>query len=355
MKHTSRKSLSAQSAERAASLSAVPASEAADVPAAAPVAAPVAAPTAGSTPFSPLANPRATRRVLEQHGLYAKHRLGQNFLVDDAVIGKILALAQPRAHTSLLEVGPGIGTLSLALLQQHCQLIAIEKDDDLLDVLASTCALYENAMHVYHSDALHVDAASLQAFCKARNIPQPAALVANLPYQIAATLVLQYFEDMPQLERMTVMVQSEVACRMAAKPHDKLYGAYSAKLALYAAPAGSFVVKPSSFMPAPHVTSQVIALQRHAQADLVCDGELRRRVCVLIDAAFAQRRKTLVNCLSAAGIAPDAARACLREMQLAPAIRAEVLCAAQFVELYARLHTHGALDSFSLGGRALKE
>lgn len=351
MKHTSRKSLSAQSAERAASLSAVPASEAADVPA----AAPVAAPTAGSTPFSPLANPRATRRVLEQHGLYAKHRLGQNFLVDDAVIGKILALAQPRAHTSLLEVGPGIGTLSLALLQQHCQLIAIEKDDDLLDVLASTCALYANAMHVYHSDALRVDAASLQAFCKARNIPQPAALVANLPYQIAATLVLQYFEDMPQLERMTVMVQSEVACRMAAKPHDKLYGAYSAKLALYAAPAGSFVVKPSSFMPAPHVTSQVIALQRHAPADLVCDGELRRRVCVLIDAAFAQRRKTLVNCLSAAGIAPDITRSCLCDMQLAPAIRAEVLHATQFVELYTHLQTHGALDSFSLGGRALKE
>lgn len=347
MKHTSRQSLSAKSVERAASLPSAPASEAADVPAATPVAA--------AEPFSPLANPRATRRVLEQHGLYAKHRLGQNFLVDDAVIGKILALAQPCAHTSLLEVGPGIGTLSLALLQQHCQLIAIEKDDDLLDVLASTCALYANAMHVYHSDALRVDAASLQAFCKARNIPQPAALVANLPYQIAATLVLQYFEDMPQLERMTVMVQSEVACRMAAKPHDKLYGAYSAKLALYAAPAGSFVVKPSSFMPAPHVTSQVIALQRHAPADLVCDGELRRRVCVLIDAAFAQRRKTLVNCLSAAGIAPDITRACLCDMQLAPAIRAEVLHATQFVELYTHLQTHGALEAFSLGGRALKE
>ena len=334
MKHTSRQSLSAKSVEHAASLSAAPTPEVADVPAATPVAA--------SAPFSPLANPRATRRVLEQHGLYAKHRLGQNFLVDDAVIGKILALAQPRSHTSLLEVGPGIGTLSLALLQQHCQLIAIEKDDDLLDVLASTCALYANAMHVYHSDALRVDAASLQAFCKARNIPQPAALVANLPYQIAATLVLQYFEGMPQLERMTVMVQSEVACRMAAKPHDKLYGAYSAKLALYAAPAGSFVVKPSSFMPAPHVTSQVIALQRHAPADLVCDGELRRRVCVLIDAAFAQRRKTVSNSLSACGFARDVVARALSQSEISAQARAETLTSAAFVALTRAFDAEGA-------------
>ena len=272
-----------------------------------------------------LATPSATRAVLERHGLLLKHRLGQNFLVNDAVIEKIIALAEPAAGEHVLEVGPGIGTLTVALLGSGAEVTAIEADPTLPAVLAETCARDGERLTLIEGDALKVDLAALD--------PAPAKLVSNLPYQVAATIILKVFEDVPSLERAVVMVQAEVADRIAAKPGSKTYGAYTAKLALYGCVTGRFEVGPGNFMPPPHVDSAVVRIER---APLVSADEARR-VAPVIDAAFAQRRKTIRNSMSASGFEKDALDAAFAACGISPTARAETLAPEQFVQLAAAL------------------
>ena len=207
---------------------------------------------------SPLASPSATRALLETYGLATKHRLGQNFLVDNHVIERICALAALDAAERVLEVGPGIGTLTLALLQDAGHVTSIEMDAELEPVLRAHALAHEGFGFIM-GDALKVDAASVTESLGGA----PDALVANLPYNVAATIILDFFERYPSLTRAVVMVQKEVADRIAAEPGTKAYGAYTAKLSLFGQVTGRFEVPPRCFMPAPHVDSAVVRIEQY--------------------------------------------------------------------------------------------
>ena len=242
--------------------------------------------------LSPFSTPTATREVLERHGLYTKYGLGQNFLVNDDVIRKIIELADVQANDNVLEVGPGIGTLTAALLKCAGHVTAIEKDFDLPAVLEDTLAPWYDRFTLLSMDALEARQDDLSDPCL------PNKLVSNLPYAVAATVVLDYLQRFDFLESATVMVQKEVADRMMAEPGTKTYGAYTVKLALFAQPAGRFSVAPGNFFPPPHVESAVLRLNRIVACD--DDGaplapELLEATCTMADAAFATRRKTLLN------------------------------------------------------------
>lgn len=237
-------------------------------------------------PVSSLATPSATRAVLEAHGLSLKKSLGQHFLVDDNIVAKIMKLAALTPQTPVLEIGPGIGTLTIALCAAAGHVVAVERDADLIPVLADVAADRDN-LTVVRGDAVAVGTDLLTG-----PLGSPTALVANLPYAVAATVVLRFFEELPSLHSATVMVQSEVADRMAALPGRKDYGSYTVKLRMHAEPAGRFTVPRTCFMPPPHVDSAVLRLERVRRSEPV---ELQAAAIRLAEAAFAQRRKTLRN------------------------------------------------------------
>ncbi|MBQ3282330.1 MAG: 16S rRNA (adenine(1518)-N(6)/adenine(1519)-N(6))-dimethyltransferase RsmA [Atopobiaceae bacterium] len=273
-----------------------------------------------------LASPSATRDVLERHGFYTKHRLGQNFLVSDSVIMRIVSLAELAADDVVLEVGPGIGTLTVALLPRVGRVMAVEADRTLEPVLAETCARDSDKLDIVWGDAL-------------RQVPEglptpPTKFVSNLPYQVAATIILQAFETMPSLERAVVMVQAEVADRIAAHPGTKAYGAYTAKLALWARVTGRFEVGPGNFMPPPHVDSAVVRIDR---ADTGLGAATISATSRVIDAAFAQRRKTIRNSMSSQGFDKVALDAAFGVTGISPTCRAETLAPEDFVRLAAAL------------------
>ena len=295
----------------------------------------------GDGRLSPLSTPSATRAVLEAHGIGTKYTLGQNFLVNDDVLKKIVALAEVGENDRILEVGPGIGTLTIALLKHAAGVVAIERDPDLPAVLADTLHPWREKFALIEKDALDVtgddivaamaeigaDTGCLDRASSAANetaqwavsqsedclsesryrvaVPQeelrpslPSKLVANLPYAVAATVVLDYFENFPFLDSATIMVQKEVADRMAAAVGTKNYGAYTVKLGLYAEPVGRFAVGPGNFFPPPRVDSAVIRLNR--RVPLMADGapaspEVIAAAALMADAAFTNRRKTIAN------------------------------------------------------------
>ncbi|WP_417137489.1 16S rRNA (adenine(1518)-N(6)/adenine(1519)-N(6))-dimethyltransferase RsmA, partial [Paratractidigestivibacter faecalis] len=282
--------------------------------------------------------------VLEDFGLATKHRLGQNFLVNDEVIGRIVNLAELDGNDVVLEVGPGIGTLTVAMLSACRAVCSIEADRELEQVLAQTCATDGEKFALVMGDALRVTPAQVddalagltkgQSLCQPR---QPNKFVANLPYQVAATLILKFFQDFSSLKRACVMVQAEVADRICARPGNKTYGAYTAKLALLARPTGRFEVGPGNFMPPPHVDSAVVRLDRTPMVDPVSgeplSAERAARVAEVIDAAFAQRRKTIRNSMGANGFEKDALDAAFAACDIAPTARAETLSPEDFVRL----------------------
>lgn len=262
--------------------------------------------------LSPLASVSATRQVLDRHGLATKKALGQNFLVNDDVLAKIVSLAELGRDDMVLEVGPGIGTLTIALLKSACCVVSVERDADLPAVLEETCAPWADAFRLISKDALELTASDVEA--ASASLGQaglPTKFVANLPYAVAATIILDFFERFGWLRSATVMVQKEVADRIMAKPGSKNYGAYTVKLGLRAQPSGRFLVGPGNFFPPPHVDSSVIRLDRRVpdavaeaartmgalRVDAGGDGaeELIRATCTMADAAFATRRKTLSN------------------------------------------------------------
>lgn len=292
---------------------------------------------------SPLADVGATRDALERHGLWTKHRLGQNFLVSDAVIGRILGLAEPRPDDVVLEVGPGIGTLTVALLGSGAAVVAVEADRTLAPVLAETCGDGEGRLDIVWGDAVRA------VPDRVLECASPNKFVANLPYQVAATLILQAFQTLPSLERAVVMVQREVADRICASPGTKAYGAYTAKLALWGGVSGRFEVGHGCFFPPPRVESAVVRIDRHRTVrppDLLGAGDAPSssggtlsdddlmQVADVIDAAFAQRRKTIRNSMSAAGYDKDLLDEALGRAGISPTCRAETLAPEDFVRLW---------------------
>ena len=287
-----------------------------------------------SVRFSPYSTPSATREVLERHGLYTKYGLGQNFLVNDDVIRKIVELADVQPTDHILEVGPGIGTLTAALLPRAAYVTAIEKDHDLPSVLADTLAPWSDKFTLINEDALKLERIP-EVEQKPGSCSTAASnkLVSNLPYAVAATIVLDYLQRFEQLESATVMVQKEVADRMTAPPGTKTYGAYTVKLSLYAKPAGRFPVAPGNFFPPPHVESAVLRLDR-AQA---CSDDLARATCKMADAAFTNRRKTLANSCKTYFAGSPEVQAALPDIFAAAGIdprrRGETLTQEEFLEL----------------------
>jgi 16S rRNA (adenine1518-N6/adenine1519-N6)-dimethyltransferase len=288
--------------------------------------------------------------ALAQWGLKTKKSLGQHFLIDDHIVGKILDLAKLSKESAVIEVGPGIGTLTLALLNNCAKVFAVEKDESLLPVLAGIRQDYPEKFSYIHADAialirkLREPAQADLGICFAdHKISQKASgqigvfappaeeenqlwdwracsweasrqsllcanmLVANLPYAVAATIVLAAFEELQLLQSATVMVQREVAQRMMATPRSKDYGAYTVKLQTLVKPAGHFMVAPSCFMPPPKVESCVIRLERvsknHNQSQTkkpdVGLRDCAKAIFTAADAAFFQRRKTIRNSMTA--------------------------------------------------------
>ena len=305
---------------------------------------------------SPLANRAATRALLDEFGMATKHRLGQNFLIDNHVIERICALAGLSPAESVVEVGPGIGTLTLALLQEAGRVTSIEMDTTLEPVLAAHAAAHANLRYLM-GDATQVDYAQL---AEAAGMP-PTVLVANLPYHVAATIILDVLAHMPAIARAIVMVQKEVADRIAGVPGTKAYGAYTAKLALYGRVTGRFEVPPRCFYPAPHVDSAVVRIERWAPgegplADVATEGDARMagRTCEagaaacataaapalstaevarVIEAAFAQRRKTIRNSMGASGFDKNLLDEAFAATGISPTARAEALSPEDFVRL----------------------
>ena len=298
-----------------------------------------------------LANQRATKETLERFGLATKYRLGQNFLVQEHVIEKIVQLAEVQPTDVIVEVGPGLGTLTVALLDRARAVCSLEADSELEQVLAVTCKEpHPDSFALVMGDALAITPQKLAeayntlptvAHDAATSAPMPTKFVSNLPYQVAATLILKFFQELPSLERAVVMVQAEVADRISAKPSTKAYGAYTAKLSLFAQVTGRFEVGPGNFMPPPRVNSAVVRLDRTqarnpVSSKLLSEEELLHTMRV-IDAAFAQRRKTIRNSMSASGFDKDKLDQAFLATGIAPTVRAEVLTSQDFICLAAAL------------------
>lgn len=298
-----------------------------------------------------LANQCATKETLERFGLATKYRLGQNFLVQDHVIEKIVQLAEVQPTDVVVEVGPGLGTLTVALLDRARAVCSLEADSELEQVLAITCKEpHPDSFALVMGDALAITPQKLAeaystlptvAHDAAPNTLMPTKFVSNLPYQVAATLILKFFQELPSLERAVVMVQAEVADRIAAKPSTKAYGAYTAKLSLFAQVTGRFEVGPGNFMPPPRVNSAVVRLDRTQARNpltskLLSEEELLHTMSV-IDAAFAQRRKTIRNSMSASGFDKNKLDQAFLATGIAPTVRAEVLTSQDFICLAAAL------------------
>lgn len=301
-------------------------------------------------PYSSLASYGATRDLLAAFGIELKKTLGQNFLVNDGVIGRILELAAIDGQL-VLEVGPGIGTLTVALLKRACGVISIERDPALEPVLAQTAGtnphfrlLMGDAVKVTSSEVARAAASLAQAGAApvqpSGDHAMPTALVANLPYAVAATVVLDYLQRFSELATATVMVQKEVADRMAASPGTKDYGAYTVQLQLIARPAGRFEVAPGNFIPAPHVDSTVIRLERTVPRfpdGSVPDDTVLAASALAAKAAFAQRRKTIRNSmrgyLAPKGADLEALDTALEQAGIAPTLRGERLSVSDYLLL----------------------
>ena len=236
-----------------------------------------------------LSNPQRTIEIIKKYGFDFQKKFGQNFLIDPRVLDKIIAAAEITKDDFVLEIGPGIGTMTQYLAEAAREVTAVEIDRNLIPILQETLAEYDNVT-VINEDVLKVDIAAL---AQEKNGGRPIKVVANLPYYITTPIIMGLFESHVPLDSITIMVQKEVADRMQAGPGTKDYGALSLAVQYYASPYLAANVPPNCFMPRPNVGSAVIRLTRYEKPPVeVQDEKLMFR---LIRASFNQRRKTLVN------------------------------------------------------------
>ena len=239
-----------------------------------------------------LGNPKETIEIIQKYQFAFQKKFGQNFLIDPHVLDKIIAAAQISKDDCVLEIGPGIGTLTQYLAENARQVVAVEIDSNLIPILEETLKDYPNVT-VINEDILKVD---MEGLAKEYNQGRPIKVAANLPYYITTPIIMSLFEQQVPVDNITVMVQKEVADRMQAGPGSKDYGALSLAVQYYASPYIVANVPPNCFIPRPNVGSAVIRLTRHKEPPVkVKDGKLMFR---LIRASFNQRRKTLQNSLN---------------------------------------------------------
>ena len=287
-----------------------------------------------SRPVPTLGNPKNTIEVLNKYKFVFQKKFGQNFLIDEHVLGKIIRSAEITEDDFVVEIGPGIGTLTQYLAASAREVAAIEIDDALIPILEDTLSTYDNVT-VIHEDVLKVDLCKL---AKEKNGGKPIKVVANLPYYITTPIIMGLFENHVPVESITIMVQKEVADRMKTGPGSKDYGALSLAVQYYAKPELVANVPPNCFMPRPRVGSAVIRLTRHTEAPVEAEDE--KLMFQMIRASFNQRRKTLVNGLGNAPelhIPKEMTTEILDEMGLSASVRGEALTLAQFAELSNRI------------------
>lgn len=271
-----------------------------------------------SAPAVRLLSGADVRRLADRYGVHPTKQKGQNFVTDPNTVRRIVKVAGVGPDDVVLEVGPGLGSLTLALLPEVAQVIAIEIDDVLAAALPATVAEHApslaSRLSVVHADALRVDALP--------GLPQPTALVANLPYNVAVPVLLELMAAFPSIARVLVMVQAEVADRLAAVPGSKIYGVPSVKARWYGAVSRAGHVGTRVFWPEPRVDSGLVSLVRGLPP---VDDVARDEVFAVVDAAFAQRRKTLRAALASWAGSPDAAEDALRRAGVDPRTRGEQL------------------------------
>ena len=284
-----------------------------------------------------LGNPKNTIEVLQKYNFNFQKKFGQNFLIDTRVLEEIIDAAEITKDDFVLEIGPGIGTMTQYLCEAAREVVAVEIDTNLIPILKDTLSAYDN-VEVLNQDILKVDIASL---AKERNNDKPIKVVANLPYYITTPIIMGLFESHVPIDSITIMVQKEVADRMQEGPGSKEYGALSLAVQYYAKPEIVVNVPPSCFMPQPKVGSAVIRLTRHEQSPVEVEDE--KLMFQVIRASFNQRRKTLANGLNnfgSFGLSKEEIQSCIEELGVPVNIRGEALSLEQFAGLANIINRH---------------
>lgn len=277
-----------------------------------------------------LGNPTNTIEILDKYGFSFQKKFGQNFLIDENVVRKIVREAGVTKDDFVLEVGPGIGTMTQILCEEAREVVAVEIDKKLIPILTKDTLSYYDNVTVINEDILKLDIAKL---AKEKNDGKPIKVVANLPYYITTPIIMGLFESGVALDSITIMVQKEVADRMQVGPGTKDYGALSLAVQYYAKPSIVLTVPASCFMPRPNVDSAVIRLERYSQPPVdVKDAHLMFNI---IRASFNQRRKTMTNSVVNAGfgITKERLLTALEACGLPATVRGEALTLEQFAQL----------------------
>ena len=277
-----------------------------------------------------LSNPQKTIEIIQKYEFAFQKKFGQNFLIDSHVLEKIIKAADITKEDFVVEIGPGIGTLTQYLAEAAGEVTAIEIDKALLPILKDTLSGYDNVT-VINEDVLKAD---LQALASEKNGGRPIKVVANLPYYITTPIIMGLFEKHVPLDSITVMVQKEVAARMQAGPGTKDYGALSLAVQYYAEPYIAANVPPNCFIPRPNVGSAVIRLTKYEEPRVKVDNEAM--MFAVIRASFNQRRKTLQNGLNNSSEIPysrEEIAAAIEKLGTSPSVRGEALTLEQFAEL----------------------
>lgn len=277
-----------------------------------------------------LGNAKATAEVINKYGFTFQKRFGQNFLIDEHVLNKIIDAALIEEGDGVIEIGPGIGTMTERLCEKAKKVVAVEIDKDLIPILSETLSEYDN-VKIINDDVMKLD---LEALIKEEFPEMNVRVVANLPYYITTPIVMTLLESRLNISSITIMVQKEVAERMQAGPGTKDYGALSLAVQYYADTYIAANVPPNCFMPRPKVGSGVIRLTVHKEPSVKVTSE--KLMFSLIRAAFNQRRKTLVNAVNNfenLSFAKEQVVKALLEMGLSETVRGEALSLEQFAQL----------------------
>ena len=277
-----------------------------------------------------LGNPQATIAVLNKYGFTFQKKFGQNFLIDPHVLDKIIRAAEITEDDFVLEIGPGMGTMTQYLAYAAREVYAVEIDKSLIPILEDTLSDYDNVT-VINEDILKVDIAKL---AEEKNGGRPIKVVANLPYYITTPIIMGLFESHVPIDSITIMVQKEVADRMQVGPGTKEYGALSLAVQYYAKPEIVAIVPPNCFMPRPNVGSAVIRLTRHKEVPVQVNDE--KLMFKIIRASFNQRRKTLANGMNNAPdihLSKEVIQESIKELGVPVTIRGEALTLQQFAQL----------------------
>lgn len=272
--------------------------------------------------------PQNTIAILQKYNFVFQKKFGQNFLIDSHVLEKIVDAAQITCEDCVLEIGPGIGTMTQYLAESAREVVAVEIDRALIPILQDTLSVYDNVT-VRNEDIMKVDVGQI---VHERNQGRPIKVVANLPYYITTPIIMSLLESHVPVQSITVMVQKEVADRMQVGPGTKDYGALSLAVQYYARPEVVARVPANCFMPRPSVDSTVVRLTRYQKPPVEARDE--KHLFALIRASFNQRRKTLANGLAnGMGISREQVTAALKEMGLPATVRGEALTLEQFAAL----------------------